>query len=293
MKNLFSPRNGGSRLRGRLGVGLAAALVVTGTGIAYACIPSGHTGIIYSCYVKKTGALRVIDKDAGQKCAKGETLLQWNQQGVQGEPGPAGAQGSQGLPGAVGPVGPAGAKGDTGDTGDTGAVGPMGLTGDTGLTGAVGPVGPVGPTGAKGDEGLPGAVGPTGAKGDTGLTGAVGPVGPAGAKGDTGLTGAVGATGATGATGAQGIPGVSGRERVTGPTISVMIGQYRYAPAYCPAGKNPIGGGYSIGGTLESMGGIVFFNGTNDDDNAWQAALYNNGSSIVSITAFAICVTAQ
>jgi hypothetical protein len=44
----------------------------------------------------KGGTLRVIDTDAGQTCAKGESGLNWNQTGPQG---PAGQQGPAGISG--------------------------------------------------------------------------------------------------------------------------------------------------------------------------------------------------
>jgi hypothetical protein len=42
----------------------------------------------HGCRTKTTGALRVIDSDAGQHCAQNEVELTWAQQGP---PGPAGA----------------------------------------------------------------------------------------------------------------------------------------------------------------------------------------------------------
>lgn len=80
-----------------------AALGVGGA-FAAAAIP-GPDGTITGCYKAdggQAGNLRVIDD--GQACAKGETQIKWNQQGVQGEPGKTGAQGPPG------PQGPAGAS---------------------------------------------------------------------------------------------------------------------------------------------------------------------------------------
>jgi hypothetical protein len=64
--------------------GLAAA------GTAIATIPDSG-GVIHGCYLKKTGALRVIDE--GQQCTKLEHQVDWSQEG------PQGLQGPQGLPG--------------------------------------------------------------------------------------------------------------------------------------------------------------------------------------------------
>jgi hypothetical protein len=56
------------------------ALALAG-GIAYASIPDSG-GLIHGCYMKKNGALRVIDSEAGAACnAKKELSLNWNQAG--------------------------------------------------------------------------------------------------------------------------------------------------------------------------------------------------------------------
>ena len=93
-------------------------------GVAYAAIPDGN-GVIHGCYntgANPSGALRVIDTEAGAKCAKNEKPLAWNQQG------PKGDKGDQGDPGPAGPAGPAG---------PTGATGPQGPQGPAGASGAV------------------------------------------------------------------------------------------------------------------------------------------------------------
>ena len=84
-----------------------AALGVGGA-FAAAAIP-GADGTITGCYKAsggQAGDLRVVDD--GQGCAKGETAIRWNQQGVQGEQGPEGPAGPQGE---TGPQGQAGANG--------------------------------------------------------------------------------------------------------------------------------------------------------------------------------------
>jgi hypothetical protein len=57
-----------------------------------ASIPSGN-GTFTGC-VASTGALKLIDTDAGQICPSGQTQVTWNQTGPAGPPGPQG-------PGAV------------------------------------------------------------------------------------------------------------------------------------------------------------------------------------------------
>ena len=67
-----------------------AALLVLGTGaVALAAIPSAD-GTIHGCRDNRTGAVRVIDAEAGQQCSSRETALTWNQTGPAGPPGLAG-----------------------------------------------------------------------------------------------------------------------------------------------------------------------------------------------------------
>ena len=91
------------RLKKRLLL-VGAVLVVGGAAvaIAYAAIPSGG-GVITACYMKSSGALRVID--AGQSCKNNEQNLSWNIQGAKGDPGETGETGEQGLPGPSGLAG--------------------------------------------------------------------------------------------------------------------------------------------------------------------------------------------
>ncbi len=76
-----------------------ALLFVLVGGAAYATIPDGN-GIITACY-DKSGALRVIDAEAGDACKDKETLLTWNEVGPQGVQGPKGDQGPQGPAGVA------------------------------------------------------------------------------------------------------------------------------------------------------------------------------------------------
>jgi hypothetical protein len=67
-----------------LAVGLIAGLAVGGT-FAYAAIPSANSGQISACYPTSganKGALRVIDYDAGARCAAGEVLVNFQQNGI-------------------------------------------------------------------------------------------------------------------------------------------------------------------------------------------------------------------
>jgi hypothetical protein len=60
---------------------LAAAAVVIVLTVAVAAVASipDNRGVIHGCRDIKTGALRVIDTDAGQTCTKNEAPLNWSQ----------------------------------------------------------------------------------------------------------------------------------------------------------------------------------------------------------------------
>jgi hypothetical protein len=98
------------------------SLVFIGAVLTYATIPAPD-GVIYGCYNKSGGSIRVIDT-AVTKCSSNETQLTWNQTGPQG---PIGLQGPAGPTGATGTAGPIGATGATGATGPAGPAGTGGL----------------------------------------------------------------------------------------------------------------------------------------------------------------------
>jgi collagen type I alpha len=83
-------------------VGAALAIAVA-AGTAYATIPDSG-GVIHACYAQ-SGALKVIDPSASERCGKNEKALDWNARGPQGAPGPTGAAGAQGPPGPAGSPG--------------------------------------------------------------------------------------------------------------------------------------------------------------------------------------------
>ncbi|HMQ02488.1 MAG TPA: hypothetical protein PKD26_01045 [Pyrinomonadaceae bacterium] len=100
----------------------AAAAVIISAVIAFANIP-GANGVIHGCYDTSTGAVRVIDFEAGAKCRiPGEAALNWNQTGPQGPQGPAGPQGPIGFQGPQGVPGPQGPQGPQGPAGINGAA---------------------------------------------------------------------------------------------------------------------------------------------------------------------------
>jgi hypothetical protein len=90
-----------------------AGLVIALTsplGLAWASIPSPG-GSITGCINPTTGALRVIDAQAGQQCSSFERTVTWNQAGQAGPVGPTGPAGPAGPAGPTGPQGPAAPSG--------------------------------------------------------------------------------------------------------------------------------------------------------------------------------------
>lgn len=101
------------------GLVAAAALGLAGGllgGVAHATVPDAD-GVYTGCYVRTTGALRVIDYPAGQRCRSNELTVTWNRQGPTGSPGPTGSQGPQGGQGPQGTQGVQGVQGPPGVSG--------------------------------------------------------------------------------------------------------------------------------------------------------------------------------
>lgn len=110
--------------KGSSAVVILVALLAS-VGVGYAAIPSAD-GVIHACYnanSNPSGMLRVIDTEAGAKCAKNEKPLNFNQTGPQGPQGPQGLTGPQGPQGPVGPTGPQGPQGPAGPQGEPGTAG--------------------------------------------------------------------------------------------------------------------------------------------------------------------------
>ena len=273
------------------------------------------------------GQLRVLAP--GQRCARNERAISWNQRGPQGAPGLLGA------------------AGQAGDKGELGAPGPQGGQGTQGAIGAVGAQGAVGATGLTGDIGV---AGPRGASGATGVTGPVGALGP---KGDPGggvvwrgdfdslagygagdlvrwqnnvwmalrstflcnftqgcrnvtpgenatvwqLFAADGAKGDTGATGPAGPPGETSTFLLSSVTVSsgeVSVGGsfpgIRTATVTCPAGRVVTGGGFHF----RAPSGVVVALPTIASshavgDSGWKVEALGHPIVLVFMTAWATC----
>ena len=84
---------------------MAVVLVLSSGMIVSASIPDSQTDVFSACLSKSTGAIRLIDAQAGETCKKGEALVQWNKTGPQGQQGDRGPQGPSGPQGERGPAG--------------------------------------------------------------------------------------------------------------------------------------------------------------------------------------------
>ena len=107
---------GGVTMRVAVVAGMGLALGAAGLGgIAVAstpaAIPDSTTKIITSCVNKRTGKVRFIDAQSGERCRKSQRRVRFNKAGRKGAPGKNGArgpQGARGLTGKTGAVGPSG-----------------------------------------------------------------------------------------------------------------------------------------------------------------------------------------
>jgi hypothetical protein len=91
-----------------------AAISFSSATMAAKTQPPGPSGnVIYGCYGKVKGQLRIVS--AGGQCRPGEIAISWNEVGAQGSPG------SPGLPGLPGPSGVVATSTLSGSIGNVGA----------------------------------------------------------------------------------------------------------------------------------------------------------------------------
>lgn len=111
--------------RKRVGIGIAAAVLVASGGAAFATgsisAIVGADGVIHGCYKEQNGQLRVVA--AVEACGPSERPIQWSEGGPAGPAGATGTKGEPGAPGAQGPQGPAGTNGANGVNGTNGQDG--------------------------------------------------------------------------------------------------------------------------------------------------------------------------
>jgi hypothetical protein len=247
-----------SRRRGTTGfvAGVAVAAMLAGGGIALAAMPSTANGMFTGCALKTTGALRVVDAQAGKRCTTKERTISWSKGWTYRGTWAAGTAY------ATGDVVVADGLGYTARARSTGKP-PATNPATWGSLGANGPAGPTGPTG------------PTGQTGPAGATGPAGPVGPVGA---------------------QGPPGGVDLTYLTGPDVTVEAGSQQFGELLCPDGKSAIGGGvFTFGDSSVSLNDSYPEDGDDPDelpDDGWAADVNNAGAAAETFNLYVICATA-
>lgn len=121
-----------------------------------------------------------------------------------------------------------------------------------------------------------------------GARGARGPAGPAGAAGSKGATRPAGPAGAPGAPGAS---GVSGYVRVSGPQVTVAALADGSAFVACPAGKQPLGGGWfrtTAGSALRATDSSFAISDTTGAPG-WQVTMANEGATPANFKPQVLC----
>lgn len=239
--------------------GAVSAAVVVGGGMALASIPSTTTGDITGCVNNTTGAVRIVDAQAGHHCATGETTLNWSKGYTY-----RGAWSSATTYSVLDVVTSGGSsylaraashgKSPAANPGYWGVLAARGATGAQGATGAHGPAGPQGATGAQGPAGPQGAAGP------------------------------------------QGPSGVSGYNVVT-EYFTVNTGTQMLADVQCPAGQVPVGGGAHYGNAFPGLGNTqwAYVSESSIDENrtGWASTLVVTATQgNTYFEANAICVNA-
>jgi hypothetical protein len=270
---LVSVRAALSHHRGAAGfAGGVLTCVALGSGVALAAVPSSATGSITACVSRTSGAVRIVDFQAGKRCTSRETTIAWSK-GYRYR----GAWSSGSTYAVLDVVTyngasylarvPSTAKSPTSTT----YWGPLALRG---LTGAKGTRGLQGVAGTAGAQGVPGVPGADGAEGAPGADGAEGPQGP---------------------TGPQGPAGVSGRVVVT-VTADIPGGGHTLLDPQCPSGSVPIAGGAHVGSSFPGWGDAnSAYIAESDLDVAgtgWASTVVVvSGASTTHFVAHVICVT--
>ena len=105
---------------------ITKVLIVLVAGITWGGVERAEArtpAVIHACVSKQVDLVRIVE--AGERCRRWETRLQWNVEGPAGPQGPTGPPGPQGLPaiatastvGVPGPAGPGGPRWTAGPEG--------------------------------------------------------------------------------------------------------------------------------------------------------------------------------
>jgi hypothetical protein len=297
-----SIRTSVARHRGVAGfvAGVSTAAVL-GSGVALAAIPSTATGSITGCVSRSSGAVRIIDFQAGKRCSSRERTILWNK-GYRYR-GAWSARATYAVLDVVSYAGssylarvPSTAKTPT-QTAYWGLLALHGAAGPRGTTGARGPAGPAGPAGPEGPMGLMGQMGPDGMDGVDGRDGIDGTDGVDGIQGPMGEQGPAGEPGPAGPQGPAGPAALLGYEVVT-MTFDLPANSHTVMDPKCPSGKVPIAGGAHVGTNFNGWANAEFaYIPESDLDLAgtgWASTVVTtaNADPSTRFVAHVICVSA-
>jgi hypothetical protein len=134
-------------------------------------------------------------------------------------------------------------------------------------------------------------------KGLRGAQGVPGPQGPQGSAGARGAQGLQGLRGATGLQGLQGLQGVQGSSGVSGWTylvgaLTLTAPSDGHKEVFCPAGKKPLGGGWSVATGDDPDFTIRESAPSGASPNGWYVMARNTGTSH-TITAYVWVICAS
>ncbi len=248
-------------------LGGVAATAVLGGGVALAAIPSTVTGSITGCVNRTSGAVRIIDFQAGKRCTSRETTLSWSK-GLHYR----GAW-SSGTSYSVLDVVTYQGSSYVAKSASLGKQ-PAATPGAWSLLAARGTTGATGARGAAGAQGLPGV---------DGADGAQGPEGPAGPQGDPGP---------------QGPAGVLGRVVITA-SADLGTNSFTVLDPQCPDGTVPIAGGAHVGNAYGGLGNATIAyiaeSDLDDEGTGWAAtAITTSGAGTSThFTAHVVCVSSS
>lgn len=116
--------------------------------------------------------------------------------------------------------------------------------------------------------------------------------GPTGEPGVQGPQGSRGQQGVQGQQGIQGAPGIGNYQVIKGTLVESSGGGINLdsAYAYCPSGTDPLGGGFSSGGSDNTV--YVRYDQPIDvDPGAWYVQTTSASESAYTITPYVICAT--
>jgi hypothetical protein len=120
-----------------------------------------------------------------------------------------------------------------------------------------------------------------------GLRSLAGPAGPTGPAGPAGAPGPAGAQGQAGPAGPQGAPGLSSLSYVSTTSANDTVDS-KSITATCPGGKKALGGGASLGGTMNN---VVIRTSRFDSTTSWAVTAAENPAVAGNwyVTAYVIC----